>query len=207
MNKALRSIFLATLVAGLVQIRALAQSGTQIPAASVVEVTLLKAVDAKKSKVGDEVTAKVTQDLKADGKVLIAKNSKIVGHLTDVKAKSKDQPQSMVTITFENAVLKDGGQIPVTATIQALAKPPDDRSGDMSDLMRGTDANQTVAGTATNVAGAGGTVGGPGGTLTSQSQGVLGYGGIGLQGSTVYSPVQNVHLDSGTQMILQVSGK
>ena len=117
--------------------------------------TLLKALDAKKSKVGDEVTAKVTRDLKDGDKVVISKNSKIVGHLTDVKAKSKDQAQSQIAIIFERAVLKDGGEIPITVVIQALAKPADDRSGGMSDLMRGTGANQTVAGTANNVAGAG----------------------------------------------------
>jgi len=200
-------MFLIILLAGLAQISVQAQSAVQIPAGSLLWATLIKPLDAKKSKVGDEVTAKVTSDLKAGDKVVIPKNSKIVGHLTDVKPKSKDQPQSMVTITFERAVLKEGGEIPITVVIQALAKPPDDRSGDMSDLMRGTGANQTLAGQAANVADAGGTLGGPGGTLTSQSRGVLGYTGIGLQDSTVYSPVQNVHLDSGTQMILQVSGK
>ncbi len=207
MNRAFCSALLAPFLAALVQVPAQAQSAIQIPAGSVVDVTLLKALDAKKSKVGDEVTAKVTRDLKDRDKVVISKNSKIVGHLTDVKAKSKDQAQSEMAITFERAVLKDGGEIPITVVIQALAKPADDRSGDMSDLMRGTGANQTVAGTANNVAGAGGQVGGPGAMLTSQSQGVLGYNGVGLQNSVVYSPVQNVHLDNGTEMILQVSGK
>jgi hypothetical protein len=207
MTRGFCSVFLITVLMGLTHIPAQAQSVTQIPAGSIVEATLVKPLDAKKSRVGDEVTAKVTRDLKAGDKVVISKNSKIVGHLTDVKPKSKDQPQSAVTITFERAVLKEGGEVPITATIQALAKPPDERTGDMSDLMRGTGANQTLAGTANNVTGAGGTVGGPGGALTSQSQGVLGYTGIGLQDSTVYSPVQNVHLDGGTQMILHVSGK
>jgi hypothetical protein len=207
MNKVFCSMFLMTLLAGLAQIPVQAQSAVQIPAGSLLWATLIKPLDAKKSKAGDEVTAKVTSDLKAGDKVIISKNSKIVGHLTDVKPKSKDQPQSTVTITFEHAVLKEGGEIPITVVIQALAKPPDDRSGDLSDLMRGTGANQTVAGMGDNATGAGGKVGGPGWTLTSQSQGVLGYTGIGLQDSTVYSPVQNVHLDGGTQMILQVSGK
>ena len=205
MNRAFCSIFLITLLTALIP--AQAQSPIQIPAGSVVQATLIKPLDAKKNKVGDEVTVKVTADLKAGDKVVVSKNSKIVGRLTDVKPKSKDQPQSVVTITFDRAVLKEGGEIPITAVIQALAKPPDDRSGDMSDLMRGTGANQTVGGMADNATNAGGKVGGSAATLTSQSQGVLGYTGIGLQDSTIYSPIQNVHLDSGTQMILQVSGK
>jgi hypothetical protein len=206
MNRSYYSMFLAALFAMLLRSPAPAQS-TPVPAESPVEVTLVKQLDAKKSKVGDEVTAKVMRDVKAGDKVVISKNSKLVGHLTDVKPKSKDQPQSVVTIAFERAVLKDGGELPITATIQALAKPLDDRSADLSDLMRGTGANQTVGGQAQNATDAGGRVGGAAGTLTLQSQGVINYPGIGLQGSTVYSPMQNVHLDSGTQMILQVSGK
>jgi hypothetical protein len=200
-------MFLTVLMAGLTQIPARAQSTAQIPAGSVVEAALVKPVDAKKSKVGDEVTAKVTGDLKSGGVVVIAKGSKIVGHLTDVKAKSKDEPQSVVAITFERAVLKEGGEIPLAVTIQALAKPPDDRSSDISDLLRGTGANQTVAGQSDNATAVGGKIGGPAGTLTSQSEGVLGYTGMGLHDSTLYSSVQNVHLDSGTQLILQVSAK
>jgi hypothetical protein len=207
MNRVGCSIFLTALFAGLGQIPLRAQSAIQIPPASVIEATLVKPVDAKKSKVGDEVTAKVTRDLAVGDKVVIPKNSKLVGHLTDVKAKSKDQPQSAVTISFEHAVLKEGGDIPITAVIQALAKPPDDRGGDMGDLMRGTSANQTVGGMASQVNAAGGTVGGSATVLTLKSQGVLGYSGIGLQDSTIYSASQNVHLDGGTEMILQVSGK
>lgn len=207
MNRAFCSAFLIILLAALLQVPAQAQSAIQIPAASLVEATLIKPLDAKKSKVGEEVTAKVTRDLKLGDKVLIPKNSKIVGHLTDVKIKSKDEAQSQVTIAFDRAVLKEGGEIPVTVVIQALAKPPDDRSADMSDLMRGPGANQTVAGQAGNAIAAGGKVGNSAVVLTSQSQGILGYEGIGLQNSTIYSPVQNVHLESGTQMILQVSGK
>lgn len=204
MKKAVCSLFL-TAVAALTQIPVHAQSAVQIPAGSIVEATLLKALDAKKSKVGDEVTAKVTRDLKAGDQVLIARNSKIVGHLTDVKAKSKDQAQSLLVIGFDRAVLKDGGELPLNVTIQALGKPVDDRTLEVSDALRGTSPNTSAGtlGVQPDIGGHGRSSSG----LTPQSQGVVGYSGIGLQDSTVYSPNQNVHLDGGTQMILQVSGK
>ena len=83
---------------------------------------MLKPLDAKKNNVGDEVDAKVMRDRKVDDKVIIAKNSKLIGHLADVRAKSKDQPQSLLTINFERSVLKDGGEIPVTPTIPGSVK-------------------------------------------------------------------------------------
>ncbi len=200
-------LFAAVLIVGSAYIPIFAQSGTDIPAGSVLEATLIKTVDAKKSKVGDEVVAKVTRDLKSGDRLVIPKGSKIFGKLTDVKAKSKQEPQSVVTIGFDHAALKDGKDIPLNVTIQALAKPPDDRASDMMDLMRGTGANQSLDQVSTNATGSGGKVGGAAVVLTTQTQGVLGYTGLGLQGSTVYSPFQNVHLDGGTQLILQVSGK
>ena len=200
-------LFAAVLIMGSANVPLYGQSSTGIPAGSVVEATLIKTIDAKKSKVGDEVVAKVTRDLKSGDNVVIAKGSKIVGKLTDVKAKSKQESQSVITIGFDRAALKDGKEMPLNVTIQALAKPADDRSADMLDLMRGTGANQSLDQVSTNATGAGGKVGGAAAALTTQTQGVLGYTGLGLQGSTVYSPVQNVHLDGGTQLILQVSGK
>jgi hypothetical protein len=56
-------------------------------------------------------------------------------------------------MTFERAVLKEGGEIPLAVAIQPLAKPPEDRSSDISDLLRGTVANQTVAGLSDNATG------------------------------------------------------
>src|SRR5437879_4745766 len=52
-----------------------------------VQAELTKALDAKKAKVGDEVTARVTQDVKSNGQVAVKKGSKLVGHVTDVKTR------------------------------------------------------------------------------------------------------------------------
>jgi hypothetical protein len=169
----------------------------RIPAGSTIQTALFKALDARKNKVGEEVIAKVRSDFKVGDKVVVAKGSKIVGHLTEAKTSSKENQESVVTITFDHAVLKDGGEIPLTVTIQALGMPADDRSGDMSDLMRGANGSG-ITGTQGND---------PALLLTPDMHGIMGYRGLELLGSTITSHLRNVHLDSGTQMILQVSGK
>jgi hypothetical protein len=88
-----------------------------------VQAVLNKTVDAKKAKQGDEVTAKTTEDLKTSGGLNIPKNSKLIGHVTDVKAYEKGKSESMVAIVFDKAVVKGGQEIPIHATIQALAAP------------------------------------------------------------------------------------
>jgi hypothetical protein len=206
-KKAVRYLVLATLLVPVLQFPVLAQSSPQIPAATPIEVTLLKPLDVKKNKVGDEVDAKVMRDLKVGGNVIIPKDSKLIGQLAEVGAKSKDHPQSFLTINFERCQLKGGGEIPVTANIQALAKPYDARAQESNDILRGAGFDQTLSGPAAGAAGSGVSLGGSTGVLTLRTQGVLGYTGIGVHNATIYSPARNIQLDNGTHMILQLSGK
>jgi hypothetical protein len=222
-------------------------SGTTINAA------LSRPVDAKKNKEGDEVTAKTTQAVKSEGRVVIPRGSRLVGHLTRCKARSKEEKESALGIVFDTAILKNGQEIPLNVTIQALAAAQTGTSASADDLAadagvgagaigsaRGTAggvlggvgstagaAAGTVTNTAANVGGvAGGAVGSTvnaagaasgavgglnaAGQLTSNSQGVFGLNGLNLnsavssntQGSLITSSSRNVHLDSGTQLLL-----
>lgn len=85
---------------------------------------LTKSIDAKKVKAGDEVTAKLTQDVKSsDGTVVMHKGSRLVGHVTEAQAKSKENAESKLGIVFDKAVLKGGQEMAFNGTIQALAPP------------------------------------------------------------------------------------
>jgi hypothetical protein len=77
---------------------------------------------------------------------------------------------------------------------------------DVSDSMRGTSPN-TSAPTLVNQATIHTEQNTNDGRATNQLQGVSGYQGLGLDGPSVVSPYQNVRLDSGSQLILLVSGK
>jgi hypothetical protein len=242
-------------------------SGTTMNAA------LSRPVDAKKNKPGDPVMARTTQATQSDGQVVIPKGTQLVGHVSQAQARSKGQSESALGIVFDKAILKDGQQVPLNVTIQALATAStmasssagaDDlalggggvaggsmasgrRSGGASALGGvsstaggavgsvaspaanvGSAANGAVGSTASagsatasstpNVAGAArGTMGGlnAAGQLTSNSQGVFGLNGLnlasvaagGAQGSLITSTNQNVHLDSGTQMVLSATSQ
>lgn len=98
---------------------------TRIAPGSVIPVQLTKSVDAKKVKTGDEVDVKVTQDMKTQaGQILIPKDTKIVGHVTEAQGRTKEQKESQLGITFDHAVLKEGGDVPLPASIQAVIVPP-----------------------------------------------------------------------------------
>jgi hypothetical protein len=230
-------------------------SGTTMNAA------LSRPVDAKKNKPGDPVMARTTQATQSDGQVVIPKGTQLVGHVSQAQARSKSQSESALGIVFDKAILKNGQQVPLNVTIQALATAStmasssagaDDlglsggaaggsmasgrRSGGASALGGvsstaggavgsvaspaanvGSAANGAVVSTANAAGAARGTGGGlnAAGQLTSNSQGVFGLNGLNLasvaagsaQGSLITSTSQNVHLDSGTQIVLSATSQ
>src|SRR5712691_1395091 len=214
-------------------------------------------IDSKKCKPGDPVNAHSTEAVKSDGKTVVPKGSKLVGHVTQASARGKGESESSLGIVFDKAILKNGQEIPLNAGIQAIASAQSSASAAGSDLdsMGGMGASAAgsgmaggrsplggvastaggAAGTVTNTAANGGGVAGgtvnsaanPGGSiagtskgalgglntagqLTSNSQGVFGLNGLNLstagsnatQGSVITSAGKNVHLESGTRMLL-----
>jgi hypothetical protein len=218
-----------------------AQTASQLQAGSTVQAELTKPVDARKNKVGDEVVAKTTQDVKSDGKIVLPKGSKVIGKVTQVQAREKGQQESQLGIAFDHAILKNGTQMPVAFTIQAISASQAAASAAMADDSMMASGNSSGMATASGPApGRGGLVGGAtstagsvvntagstagatlnttnaAGGLTTTSQGVVGLPALTLSsaassstsaGSTISSNNTNVHLDSGTRMVLRVNGR
>jgi hypothetical protein len=217
-----------------------AASASQLQAGSTVQAELVKPVDARKSKVGDEVLARTTQDVKSQGHVVIPKGSKLVGQVTEVKAHSKEQATSELGIAFDHAILRNGTEMPLALGIQAIGRSQANAAAMADDTMAtgGADgmgssgaraagggvlggvrstgggvvdtAGSTARAAASTAGAAGGAVSGP---LSASSQGVVGLPGLSLSAQTstsanasvISSPGHNVHLDSGTEMILRVN--
>jgi len=127
---------------------------------SVIPVQLTKAVDAKKAKTGDEIVAKVTQDMKTQaGQVLVPKDTKVIGHVTEAQARHKDEKESQLGIAFNQAVLNNQ-QLQLRMSIQAVIGPenPNDNgaaSGGGSNAgpspsATGTNASSPMAGRSPN---------------------------------------------------------
>jgi hypothetical protein len=95
----------------------------RIAPGSVIPVQLTTTVDAKKARTGEQVTAKVTQDLKSsNGMMLLPKDTEIVGHITEAQPKNKQDKESQVGIVFDHAVTKDGN-VSYPMSIQAVISP------------------------------------------------------------------------------------
>jgi hypothetical protein len=243
--------------------------------------TLTHPVDAKKNKAGDEVTAKTTEAVRSDGRVIIPKGSTLKGHVTQASARGEGQSESALGITFDRVVMSDGREMPMNFTVRAISSAETMATssssfaegpvmsggmagggaggsghssggggvlggvgstgggavgatggvvGNVGSAANGTVGNATNVGNAANlnsatnatgslVGNSRGATGGlnSAGQLTSNSQGVFGLNGLNLQtvaagtnstqGTLITSKDRNVHLDSGTQMLLAAQGQ
>jgi hypothetical protein len=160
---------------------------------TVLQAELSKSVDAKKAKAGDEVTAKLTQDVKADGKVVVPKGAKLVGHVTEAQSKSKENPESKLGVIFNKAVLKTGQEIafngvivsfsaPVALPATAIGGADMDRNGSSA---RGGGVGPTPMGGVAPAANSplGGAVGNTTGAVTNAAGGVVNNAGAAAAGS------------------------
>src|SRR5580704_4857813 len=229
-------------------------NSASISSGSKIDATLATSLDAKRSKPGDEVEARAAEDIKQDGKVVLKKGTRLVGHVTQAQARAKGQTQSQLGIMFDHAILKNGQEVPFNASIQALAAAQtaaaastgaDDIVASGSGMASGQGMARSGGGLAGGVASTAGTTAGAAtgsvmntassvpataggslntvtrstgavggltstGRLASNSSGVFGMEGLSIdsaassatQGSMIVSATKNVHLDSGTQLLL-----
>jgi len=84
---------------------------------------LSKSVDAKKAKAGDAVKARIVQDLLAEGRVVIRRGAKLIGHITEARANGQDQPRAVLGIVFDRVTLQAGEEMSFDAVLEALAPP------------------------------------------------------------------------------------
>ncbi len=210
---------------------AAAKASVSLPAGTTLEIELIKAVDAKKAKPGDEVVAKVTRDVKSDDKVVLAKGSKVMGKVTQAQGRAKGQDESELGLAFDSAVLKDGTQAPISVAIQAVANS----SAAMAQAALDAQGASTAISTSQNGGSARpgeGPAGRPGlgsqaqgaagadlhasnaastdhvGALTSSSEGVIGLPGYTLaSGTLITSSTNNVRLERETRFLLRVNSQ
>jgi len=185
---------------------ALAQSGESSPERSAsrhlqgaeINATLSQTVDARKAKPGDPVTATLTDDVRANGRLLLFRGTTLVGRVTEAQARTRGadagdaSTDSRLGIAFEKAVLRDGQEVPINATIEAVAA-----AGPAASSSSRSDEDPTR------------------GQLASGTRGVFGIAGVRIvataaaDGGTplLISSSNNVALKSGTQLLLVARGE
>ncbi len=135
---------------------------------------LENSLDARHAKVGDRVVLKTTEAIKQNGKTIVPKGAKLLGHVTEVQQRTKQNAESRLGVAFDR--LQNGAlDIPITATIvsitQAQSHTSAANSSVDSDTMSSSSGRVNSSGQRSSngglLGGVGNTVGGVVNTTTS----------------------------------------
>jgi hypothetical protein len=172
-----------------------------------------RSLDARKLKVGDEVIARVTQDLIYDGKVIVPREAKVFGKVADLKLAAKDDPDTRLLLEFQKIVIKDGREFEFEypAFIQALA--PERRaaasSTNLNELPVKAELGNAVDRVSTMPILLGDKNSVTYGVIIPTANGVFGLPGLKLsdspKGVYIVARKGNIKLEYGAQMVLRVA--
>ena len=151
---------------------------------------LQSTIDARKAKVGDQVVLKTTQAIKSEGRTVVSKGSRLIGHVTEVSQKTKSSGESRIGLLFDRL---EGGSLnmPIAATITSVVNGNARASANNEDLFASdassASSSRATAGTSRSSSGnSGGVLGGVVNSTTSTVGNVVG-GTTSAVGSTVDS--------------------
>ncbi|MEO7970626.1 MAG: hypothetical protein ABI698_04950 [bacterium] len=151
---------------------------------------LQSTIDARKAKVGDQVVLKTTQAIKAQGRTVVSKGSRLVGHVTEVSQRGKSSAESRIGLLFDRL---EGGSLnmPIAATITSVVNGSARARANDEDLFAGdagstTSARASSGSSRSSSSGNGNLLGGVVNSTTSTVGNVVG-GTTAAVGSTVDS--------------------
>ena len=176
-------------------------------------VDIPRPLDAKKLKTGEEIIARVTDDLVYEGKVIVPREAKVFGKVADLKLSEKDDPETRLLLTFEKIVTKDGRefQFEFPAFIQALA--PERRAAASSTNINNLPVKAELGNAMDRVSAMPIRLGDKNsvtyGVIIPTAKGVFGFNNLKLndtsKGVYIVAPKGNIKLDYGAQLVLRVA--
>lgn len=154
-------------------------------------------LDSKSAKVGERVVLKTTEKMKTADGVVIPRGSRLIGHVTEVRAHAKGHEEASLAIAFEQVELKHGESFAIHSMIEQVrpsAAALEANAMANEDTMAGP-----MGGGAGAMGGGGVGVGRAGGGMVSGATGAVG-GAAASAGQTGAS------LDSTTGSALRAGG-
>ena len=191
MPRIFRSVLFVILCA-LLCITARAQT-SNVAQVSKVFAVLSTLLDTKTAARGDAIVLVTMNDLAVNGKIVIPKGSKLVGHVGSVVNRGNDAAKSALAIVIDKAVVNET-EIPLQAIVAAIATPQSPDSSRRTDAGTQTESAKEIL------------------LLKENSTGVVGYPGVSIAWNLTVPPpstifavnAKSLKLNSGTQMLLRM---
>jgi hypothetical protein len=193
------------------------------PTSPEIHAALEKIVHPKKVKVGDAISARLTESTKLKDGTELPKGTHVIGKVTEIKLKADKEGPSKLGLMFDKAQLKDGKEVPLMMALVSVA--PRWEPGGVDPVA--ADNGSASAGRISQMSQAAGrSDGSAGGDTLSKGLGVRGAStasetamrpgvsylpdttiasySMGEPGTILQSAKSTVYLDSGTRLLLLV---
>lgn len=92
-----------------------------INAGTSIDAQLQQNLDLRSAKVGDQIVLKTTKAIKQNGRTVVEKGSKIVGRVSDIQQRTKENAVSRIGLVFERIQGKNV-DLPITASIVSMTR-------------------------------------------------------------------------------------
>jgi hypothetical protein len=153
-------------------------------------------LDSKKKKAGDVVELRTTAAVRLPDETMVPSGAKIVGHVTDAKARSKGDSESSLGIAFDKIEVSRGKSVGITGVIRAVGPNANEQASGGVDygnsLNMATQRPGGVSGAAPSVM-----------LITEHSVGVTGLKNLSLSSNgTLHSDEKMVKLDNDAQVLI-----
>lgn len=137
------------------------QEGRRVTLASGTSISaeLQKTLDVNNARVGDQISLKTIQSIRQNGEVVVPKGSTLIGRVTEVQRRTKENAQSRIGMVFERI---EGKQVsmPLSATIVSITNLTAGASANDSLMTNAGGSSQTTGSTSSTSGSGGGLLGG-----------------------------------------------
>ncbi len=174
-------------------------------------VKVTKTLDSSKLKEDDSIEVETAGSFKLPDGTLVPKGSKLLGHVTAAKARSKGDSDSELTLAFDKLNVLGGKQLALKGMVRAIFPPGEESAGPNMSTM-GTSAGGSAGGATLGAASQAGGVGitdthndTPKSQLVTdvKATGVQGMPDLQLENGVVTSKGKSVKLNGGVRMVVQ----
>lgn len=100
-----------------------------VPANAVIGLQLEDTVSTERAQIEDRVEARVTRDVRAQGRVVVPAGSRVLGSVNEVERGGKLKERARLGVRFHTIILADGSELPLqTETVYREGEPPSNAS-------------------------------------------------------------------------------
>jgi hypothetical protein len=164
------------------------QAGAAIQSGTRISARLLTNLNAKKAKPGQRVVARVTQNVKQNGRIVIHKNARLLGHVVSARPSGKGNAGSQLQVVFDRMVQGHATTALNTVVTSIVSLPVAPMSGP-EPMQQPEPAPMGPAPMGAGGSGGGGLLGGVGGAVG---------GAVGAAANSTAAATGNVAGNAGT---------